>query len=90
MLFEGTVTVGVGFTVIEYELGVPTQPLTVIGVTVIVATIGALVVFVAVNDGTVPVPLAANPILLLSFVQVNVAPDVALVKVAAGTNALLQ
>ena len=90
MLFEGTVTVGVGFTVIEYELGVPAHPLTVIGVTVIVATLGALVVFVAVNARMSPVPLAANPMLLLLFVHVNVAPVVALVKVAVGTVALLQ
>jgi predicted lysophospholipase L1 biosynthesis ABC-type transport system permease subunit len=90
LLLDGTVTVGVGFTVIEYELGVPAQPLTVNGVTVIVARIGAFVVFVAVNATIFPVPFAANPMLILSFVQVNVALVVALVKIAVGTNALLQ
>ena len=90
MSFAGSVTVGVGFTVIEYELGVPKHPLAVIGVTVMVATIGALAVLVAVNVGIFPVPFAANPMLLLSFVHVNVAPVVALVKIAVGTNVLLQ
>ena len=44
------------------------------GITVIVAVIGALVVFVAVNDGISPVPLAASPIEMLSFVQLKLLP----------------
>ena len=48
-------------------------PLVNVGVTVIVAVIGAVVVFVAVNDG-IPVEfpplLAASPILVLLFAQV--------------------
>ena len=43
-------------------------------ITVIVAVIGALVVFVAVNDGISPVPLAASPIEMLSFVQLKLLP----------------
>lgn len=39
------------------------------GVTVTVATIAALVEFTAVNAGTFPAPLAANPIAVLEFVQ---------------------
>ena len=53
----GTSTVGVGFTVMVKLDGVPAQPLTV-GVTVIVAVIGAEVVLVAVNPGRLPAPLA--------------------------------
>ena len=40
------------------------------GTTVIVATIAVLVEFIAVNAGTLPVPLAAKPIAGLVFVQV--------------------
>ena len=39
-----------------------------VGVTVIVAVIGSAVVFVAVNAGVLPVPLAAKPIALFEFV----------------------
>jgi hypothetical protein len=45
-----------------------------IGVTVIVPEIGAFVVFVVVNEGTFPLPLAARPIDVLLFVHVNVVP----------------
>jgi hypothetical protein len=41
---------------------------------VMVAVIGADVVLVAVNAGIFPDPLAANPIAVLLFVQVNVVP----------------
>ena len=47
----------------------PTHKFGDVGVTVIVAVIGALVVFVAVNDGTEPEPEAARPIAVLLFVQ---------------------
>ena len=65
-------TIAVGFTVMVNVLGVPTQltvPLVNVGVTVIVAVIGAVVVFVAVKLGNVAVPLAASPILVVLFVQ---------------------
>jgi hypothetical protein len=41
---------------------------------VIVAVIGAVVVFVAVNAGMLPDPLAARPMAVLLFVQVKVVP----------------
>ena len=50
--------------------GVPVQagfPKT--GVTVIVPEIGALLLFVAVNAGILPNPLAAKPIAVFEFVQ---------------------
>jgi hypothetical protein len=47
---------------------VPVQPLAE-GVMVIVAVVGAGVVFVAVNAGISPVPLAARPIAVLLFTQ---------------------
>ena len=40
-----------------------------VGVTVIVAVIGALVVLVVMNEAISPVPLAARPIAVLLFVQ---------------------
>jgi hypothetical protein len=52
---------------------VPVQPFAV-GVTVIVAVMGEVAAFVAVNEGTLPEPLAARPIAVLLFVQVNVVP----------------
>lgn len=66
---DGTLTVGVGFTVIVYVELVPRQLLAV-GVTIIVADIGLVPVLVAVNDAMLPDPLAAKPIALLEFVQV--------------------
>jgi hypothetical protein len=66
-------TVAVGFTVMVNVLGVPVQPIAA-GVTVIVAVIGEVVAFAAVNEGTLPEPFAASPIAVLLFVQVNVVP----------------
>ena len=65
------ITVTVGFTVIVNVVAVPTQltlPLVNVGVTVIVALIGAEVVFVAVKLGKA-VPLAAKPIAVLLLLQ---------------------
>lgn len=59
----------VPFTVIVNVLGVPTQPADVVGVTVIVATAGKIVLLVAMKLAILPVPAAASPILGLSFVQ---------------------
>ena len=42
--------------------------------TVIVATIGKLLVFVAINPGMFPLPLAPKPIAGFEFDQKNVAP----------------
>jgi len=89
VIFDGSVTVGVGLTVIVYEDGVPEQLFTV-GVTLIIAIISDVPVFAAVNDGILPVPLDASPILLLVFVQENVPPDGVLVKLVAATVPVLQ
>jgi hypothetical protein len=45
-----------------------------VGVTVIVDEIGEVVPLTAVNEGILPEPLAARPIAVLLFVQVNVVP----------------
>jgi hypothetical protein len=66
-------TVAVGFTVTLNVDGIPVHPFAV-GITVIVAVIGEVVAFVAVNEGIFPAPLAARPIAVLLFVQVNVVP----------------
>ena len=84
--FATALTVGIGFTVIVNVLGVPATvkpPFEYVGVTVIVATTGAFVVFIAVKAAIVdPVPLAARPILVVLFVQayVVVPPVLAVVK----------
>lgn len=57
---------------------------------VIVPVIAAAVALVAVNAGTLVAPLATNPILILEFVHVNVAPAGALVNVFRGTVAPVQ
>ena len=64
----GLLTVGVGSTVMVKETSVPGQPL-IVGVTSIVPVIAAFVAFVAVNEAISPVPLAGNPMAVLSFVQ---------------------
>ena len=56
----------------------------------IVALIGEVVVLVAVNDGTLPEPLAASPIAVLLFVHVKVVPETEADKTVAGAVALLQ
>ena len=85
---EGTVTIGVGFTVIVKIDAVPAQPLTV-GVTVIVAMMGAVVVLVAVKLGMLPVSLAAKPIVGSEFVQEKLPPLGLLTKIGGLTTALL-
>jgi hypothetical protein len=87
--FASATTVGIGFTVIVYVLGVPTHPARV-GVIVIVPVIALPVPLVAVNEGVLVLPLAARPIAVLEFVQVNVAPVGLLVNVFAGTVAPAQ
>ena len=70
----GSLTVGVGFTVKVKDWGVPVHPLAV-GVTVMVAMIGLLVELVAANDAILPLPLAASPMAVLLFVQLNAVPE---------------
>jgi hypothetical protein len=79
---------GCGFTVMVKVEGVPGQ-VPEKGVTVIVAVIGEVVLFVAVNEGILPEPLAPRPIAVFEFVQVYVAPVVVLVKFIAATVPLL-
>ena len=67
-----------------YVLTGPVHPPEV-AVTLIVAVIGLVVVVVAVKAGVFPEPLAANPMAVLLFVQLNVAPAGVLVKLLAGT-----
>ena len=67
----------------------PGQPLAV-GVTVTVAITGFAVLFAPVNDGVLPVPLAARPIEVLEFVHAKLAPEVVLVNTPAATVAPLQ
>jgi hypothetical protein len=56
-----------------------------IGTIVMVAETAELVALIAVKDGTLPLPLAASPIAVLLFVQVNVVPDTGPVIIVAGT-----
>jgi hypothetical protein len=66
--------VAVGFTVMVKVLAVPTQltpPLIKVGVTVMVATTGNIVVLVAIKVGMLPTPFAARPIDGVLFVQLN-------------------
>ena len=58
----------VGLTVMLKVCGVPSHPLAV-GVTVMFAVMGVLVLLVAVNEAIFPFPDAANPIAVLSLVQ---------------------
>ena len=60
-----------------------------VGVTVMVAIIAEDPLFVAVNEGIFPEPLAAKPIAALEFVQVKVPPAGVLTKFVAVTATLL-
>lgn len=60
------VTAGEGFTVMIKVWVAPRHPLAV-GVTLIVAVIGAVVVFFGVNAGIFPVPLRPKPIAEFEF-----------------------
>jgi hypothetical protein len=67
----GSFTCPVGFTVMVNVLVGPMHdvpPYEKVGVTIIIAVIGAVVILIAVKD-ILPVPLAAIPIEVLSFVQ---------------------
>jgi hypothetical protein len=54
-------------------------PLVKVGVTTIVATTGAVVLLVAVNEAISPVPVAANPIEVALLVQAYVVVPIVLV-----------
>ena len=76
---------GVGLTVIVKFCGVPAQPFAK-GVTVMVATIGVELAFVAVKAGIVPTPVAASPIEGCELVQLKVVPPTNPVKIAGLVN----
>ena len=82
-------TVGVGFTTILNVVELPAHVLD-IGVTVMSATTGTAVALVAVNAGIFPVAVAASPIEVVLFVQLNVVPATAPVKFTAVIWVLLQ
>jgi hypothetical protein len=87
--------VAVGLTVMVNVLDVPTQltpPFIKVGVTVMVATTGAVVVLVAINVGMLPTPFAARPIDGVLFVQLNatVPPVAGLLNVIAAVDEPLQ
>ena len=70
--FVGWVTCPVGLTVNVNVFATPAQltlPLVKVGVTVMVATKGAVPVLVALKEGIEPVPLAPKPILGAELVQ---------------------
>lgn len=88
-------TVGVGFTVIIKVIGVPVQltpALVYVGITVTVALIGAIVVFVAMKPGILPDPFNPNPIAVLLLLQLYtmVPPVAGLVKFTAAVAVPLQ
>ena len=78
----------VGFTVIVYVDGGPTQVVNV-AVTVIVAVIAVMPGLVATKPAMFPVPLDPNPIAVLSFVHAKVPPPGVLTKFVAATAPLL-
>lgn len=89
----GAVTEGVGFTVILKVTDGPVQETLAFvypGIIVMVATTGVLVLFVAVNTGMLPVPLAASPMEVLLFVHENVVPVTAPVKLITADETALQ
>jgi hypothetical protein len=86
----GVVTTGDGSIVITYTSATPAQ-VPAVGVTVMFAVIGVEPVLVEVNDGTLPVPLAPNPMFMFELVQLNVTPlDGVDVNELAGTVTPLQ
>ena len=89
------VTVAVGFTIIVKVFVGPEQdvpPFAKLGVTIIVAVIGAVVKFTAIKAPILPEPLADKPILGVLFVQVYVVvpPVFEVVKFIAAVFAALQ
>ena len=76
-------TVAVGLTVIVNVIAVPTQltpAFVYVGVTIMVAVIGAVVALVATKDPILPTPLAANPIegVLLTQLKTTLLPPLPL------------
>jgi hypothetical protein len=78
-------TVGVGFTVIVKDEVIPEQLLAT-GVMVIIAEMGAELLFAAVNASKFPLPFDPKPIPGLLFVQVKVVPVTGPVNGTSGTD----
>ena len=66
-----------------YVFAVPAQ-LFLLGVTVMVALTGLSVLFIAVNDGTLPVPDAVKPMAVFEFDQPKLTPPGVPVKLFEG------
>ena len=84
--FATELTVGIGFTVMSNEEGVPEHvvpPLVNAGVIVIVAVTGAVVELVTVNEGILPVPPAARPMEVFELTQLYRVPGTLPVKLTA-------
>src|SRR5213594_3460392 len=64
-----------GRTLIVYFCAIPEQP-PITGVAVTVAVTGTLLLFIAVNEGTLSVPDAGRPIDGFELVQLTIAPVV--------------
>lgn len=79
----GNITAGLGLTVIVKVDGGPVQ-LFRVGITVIVAVIGEVVLLIAKNEGILLVPAETRPIAVFEFVQVYVAPAGVLKKTPSG------
>ena len=86
--FAGVFTTAVGLTVIVNVVGVPLQ-VPKLGVTVIVATTGAVPPLVAVKLGILPEPLAASPMEGWLLVQLNTVPGILELKLTAAVAVLL-
>lgn len=85
----GTVIWGSGLIVMVKLEAVPAQPFEN-GVTVMVETMGEVVLFMAGNTGKLPVPFDASPIAEFELIQVYVVPEILLLKLLTGTNVPLQ
>ena len=78
--------IAIGYTLIKKVSDAPVHvtPLLVNdGVTIIVAVCNSKLSFIAVKAGILPLPLAANPIIVLLFVQLNTVFVTELVKFIA-------
>ena len=83
------VIVGVGLTMMRNGITGPTQA-SAVGVTKIKAVSRTVLLFRAVKETMLPVPLTFRPIAALSLVQVKIVPATVLLKVVAIVRPRLQ
>ena len=69
--------------------GFPVQPLAT-GIALMVAVTGWLVLLIAVKDEMFPEPVAASPMVVLLFVQLNIVPFTEPEYITGSVRALLQ